>query len=295
MIDALFGEPRGYEDPRPPEWNDFLLLWNHLQESFVGDAKNRLIAFAHLCHVDRIASALLKSGTKRERLIAISSLGHLKDKSAWASLHALMTASDPVVALVAARAMVQIDPRKAMPLLVPQITTRREWPPSKIAAILKEAGPEVISNPLAAAALYASPEDAPRVIRFLPLGHHATIAPTIHRILEMNTNPHVIVACLEALSDPIDLHKVRLFIGHDHWRVRMAAAAALGRVGTKGDVPLLIDRLSDNNWWVRYTAARSLAKLPWMNSATLRDLQKTRPTDREQAVLRHVIAELGTL
>ncbi len=292
MISMLFDKPLSDLKPRRSEWFDLLLLWNHLQESLAGESKIQLVAFARLYGLDRMAIVLLKKGSALERLIAISSFGHLKDKSAWDSLRSLMTASNPVVALAAAKAMVQIDPNAAMPLFVPQISTRREWPPSKVAAILREAGPEVISRPLAAAALYAARADMPRMIRFLTFVHHATIAPTIHRILDTTDDPEVLIACLDVLSDPIELSKVRECVDHNEWRVRMAAVSALGKIGTMNDTPLLINRLDDNEWWVRYTAARSLTKLPWMTPAMLQRLQNTRSSLRERSVLKHVIAEL---
>jgi hypothetical protein len=295
MISALFEESFRDIKPGRAEWTDVLLLWNHLQESLAGEGREKLVIFARFYKLDKIATLLLEKGNKRVQLLAISALGHLREKSAWNSLRRLMVSNNPVVALAAARAMVQIDPGAAMPLFVPQLCTRREWPQSKVATILKEADPEIISKPLAAAALFASREDAPRMIRFLAFVHHAAIAPTIHRILETASDPEVLVACFEVLNDPIDLDKVRCSVAHDSWRVRMTAAATLGRIGTKQDTQLLINRLSDDEWWVRYTAARSLVRLPWMTPSKVRSLQENRSAPREQAILNHVIAEMNSL
>src|ERR1043165_8815438 len=59
---------------------------------------------------DRAAKRLLKAKGLRKRLMAIITLGHLREQSAWDDLAELAQSPHPVVSLSAARALVDIDP-----------------------------------------------------------------------------------------------------------------------------------------------------------------------------------------
>jgi len=273
------------------EWISFLSLWNYFQESLLGGSKQNLNRLARECAMDVAAKKLLETGNIRERLLAILALGHLREKSAWRALRHVVTSSDPVLSLAAARAIVQIDAHAAMPLLVPQICTREEWSPSKVAGILREAGVEVISRPLAAAAMYAAPRTLPRLIRYLNMVPSAIADPVIGQIIQASTDEQVIAACLEAMKDPVHLATIRSFAGHPDWHVRMAAAGALGRLGTDRDGRILVDMLDDNEWWVSRHAAQSLARMPFVTAKKLRRIGDGLKSEPAKRMLNLVIEE----
>jgi len=80
--------------------------------------------------------------------------------------------------------------------------------------------------------------------------------------------------------------------GHPEWRVRMAAARALGRIGAAAEIPALVELLKDPVWWVRYHAAQAVTGLKGM---TPEELQVVRDTARDHFaldMLAHALAEL---
>src|SRR5688572_22644732 len=83
----------------------FLTLWNQLQESFVGDIKAHLNQVGRQVGIDRIARRLLQSRRLSNRLIAVSTLGHLRDRDSWEVLVRMMGDEDGLLSLAAARAL----------------------------------------------------------------------------------------------------------------------------------------------------------------------------------------------
>ena len=75
------------------------------------------------------------------------------------------------------------------------------------------------------------------------------------------------------------------------WRVRMAAARALGRIGSQRDLGLLLALLDDESWWVRYHAAQAIASLPGLSAAQLADLRDRARTAAADGMLAQVLAE----
>jgi hypothetical protein len=75
--------------------------------------------------MDRAAKRFLNG--LRKRLMAIITLGHLREHSAWNDLAALAQSTHPIVSLSAARALVDIDPKAALALITPWIGARADW------------------------------------------------------------------------------------------------------------------------------------------------------------------------
>ena len=60
----------------------FLYLWNHLQESIKGESSEELCKIIRRTKMDEVVHHFLVSGTMRQQLLAIVTLGHLKEESA---------------------------------------------------------------------------------------------------------------------------------------------------------------------------------------------------------------------
>ena len=128
-----------------------LYLWNSVHESLRGEAKQQINKLALATGIDIIVRKLLRGRSLRARLVALSTLGHLQDKTCRHEIIALARDSHPVVSIVAARALLMIDKDAALPMLMPLIVTRLDWPIARVAGMLKEAGPDAVSGPLIAA------------------------------------------------------------------------------------------------------------------------------------------------
>ena len=273
----------------------FLSLWNYFHTSLRGESQDRLNRLATSCGMDRVARALLGRRNLRARLMAVTTLGHLRDRSNWEELKRLSVNPQPLLSLSAARALLLIDATAALPALISLIATRAEWDAARVANMLSEAGADVVSAALAAAAESTSagglPRQAARLLRYLDVAHGGEVLPVVRRILDAATDDEVIAPCLKRLSDPRDLPRLRDFTGHATWFVRVQAARALGRMGTPEDCARLVCLLGDPVWWVRHRAAQALTALPFIDLARLRQIHSGLSDRFAGDILAHAMAE----
>jgi HEAT repeat protein len=285
--------------------SNFLLLWNHLHESLLDESKDHLNQIAYALSIDQTALRMLRRGNLRERLLAMNTLGHLREQTAWDDLSLITEGDDAFVSLAAARALTMIDARKAVPQLIPLLTSRRDWTAARVASVLQTAGADVISDPIARAAIAFSREQttgadhgaeainqAARMVQYLELAHDTSALPAAHSIAESSHDPEVLAACLHLLSRAEDLDIIRDCLRHEDWQVRVQAAVALGRVGGVEDEARLIPLLSDQQWWVRYRAAQALSLLPSMRETRLTAIQAEQSDPFARDMLAHVMAEI---
>jgi hypothetical protein len=289
----------------PRDLVDFLMLWNHLHETLLADSKDHLNELAFALRIDEAAARLLRRGNLREKLLAIMTLGELHVSNVWDDLLRIARSEGALLSVVAARALVMIDAEKAAPELVPILVKRSDWPINRVAQVLQTAGPDVISNLIAEAALEYSLERktnggagsnesfnvAKRLIQFFPLTHRNLALPAVREIVESSDDPEVMSACLQLLRTSLGLPFARDCVKHSDFRVRVQAASALGRIGTAEDEPALISLLSDQEWWVRYRAAQALLRLPFMNESRLTRIQTAQTNPFARDMLTHVMAE----
>jgi HEAT repeat protein len=274
----------------------FLHLWLYFSQSVVGSAQNGLNALARSCGIVDLSRRWLRYGDLRERLLAISALGHLREVPAWHVLAEMAAKSSPAISLAAARSLVQIDAARAVPLLTPAIATRTDWSPAAVAGILREAGADMITGPLLAAAASAPAEHAARLIRYVGSTHSREALPALRQILHKTRSDEIVAGCLEVLgllSDPADASRLRAFAHHPNWTVRVQAARGLGRLAEPEDRFTLVRLLCDPEWWVRYRAAQSLALLPGATVESLVSIRHILDDTYARDMLTQVMEEKG--
>ena len=296
LAESLVEVPAILPSIHPRDHVLFLYLWNYLQESIKGDASGQLNDVARRIGMDTVAMGLLHTGRLRLQLLAVATLGHLQEASVWDKLVRLAHAHNAFLAIEAARAMVRIRPKAAIPLLIPLVSTRSDWSPLKVMALLNEAGADLVATALAQATLSAPPPIAARLIRLLASLRSPYALPIIRQLMnEQKPAEDVIAASLFLFgecSDPQDLPMVRVYLTHPTWYIRVQAATALGKLGLKEDEAHLIGLLEDTYWWVRYRAAEALSNLPSMTEAKMAGLQATLPTIESQEVITPFLTKL---
>ncbi len=273
-----------------------LQLWNHYHESLRGAATEQLNQLAAGVGIDRVARELLARNDTRSRLLALNTLGHLRDKTRWHELRLLADEPSPALSLAAARAMLRIEARSTLTWFLPLAAKRTDWPLARIATMLVELGADRITLPLSVTleqlVIGAAPsEELVRILRLLETVHAERVAPVVRRVLAGARDESVIAGCLRALNEPGDRDLFREHCSHRSWIVRVAAVHQLGTVGTAADRPLLVDMLEDRNWWVRYRAAQALLALPSTNAEDLEKVRAVLPDRFARDILGHVLAE----
>lgn len=276
---------------RKREVAGFIEAWNLAHVPLHGETTPALARIAGTVGLERRLYQRLAHGGFHDRLVSTIALGHLKQQTHFDRIALYLDDKSSIVSLCAARALMQIDPRRGIPLFLAQIEQRDDWSEGTIAAILKETSPGLISRQLAQATLQAEPELASRLIRLLADVDPQEAAPIIRKFLLSATDDHLISTCLQVMTRTADLDCVRPLLGRPRWHVRMQAASTLGRLGEPGDEKLLLGMLADEQWWVRYRTAQSLIKLPSMGEAGLRELQATHTDKFARDIVDQVLAE----
>ena len=271
----------------------FLSLWNRLHDSVRVDSNLSPHHSALHHEMGDAARRMLSSKRLDERLLAIVTLGRLRDRGVWHVLAPLATGRDIAISLAAARALVRIDAPAAVRLLLPMMAEREDWSPATIGLILQDAGADVISGPLADAVMQARPERAHRLIRYLGLAHAETTVPLLQLLVRRVDLPESITACLRVFTDAGDLGAVRRYLDHPRWEVRVRAVEVLGRLGTVREAERLTAKLSDSEWWVRYRAAQALCLLLSGDLDRVRRLRESHQDLFARDMLTHVLAEQG--
>jgi len=286
---------RALRERQPADNREISLLlneWNVLHDCLHGVARDNLTEAGYGLGLDRVAWAMLNDASSfGERMMAIITLGHLKNFGAWESIEHDLDSDNALLSLMAAKALCNIDPDRAMPLLLPRIVSREDWAGARVAGVLHEAGASAVSIPLRDAILESPPEDAEKLIGYLPMIFKPVAAMVIGRLLRRNVDDRITGACLKVSNSPLELPHVRELVSHPRWHIRMRAATVLGKIGDSHDRDLLVGLLADAEWWVRYRAAQALAALPQMNLDQLEKIRGEVDDPFGRDMLNQVMAE----
>lgn len=276
----------------------FLLLWNELLQVHADDekAKGRVRELLRTTEMDTIATRMLLHGNLRKKLMAAITLGHLGAEGAWESLERYASSRHSFLALVSAQALMLIDPARAIRMFVHWVGSRDDWPAANVAAIFQDAGPRVVSQPIATAIQRVRGREAERLIPYLETCDPDTALLIVRECLASPSDDRVIAPCLHIIGrfrSIADRDLVLKYLHHPRWHIRARAARALGQLAVTGDEEKLLDLLSDPQWWVRYRAAQALAHLPTVTTSELIRLRGEQTDRYGRDVLDQVIAERG--
>lgn len=292
LDEAASGAPVAPPNLSHSEESGFFDVWNELHDAPEATVAARagMARIAERVGLEDRLHRAIDQGAFHNRIMAIIAAGHLKSRKPFDKLARLLGDNSPIVSLSAARALMKIDPERAVRLVVPRIVDRNDWVDGGIAQMLGEAGPKLVGPELSMTTLQVNDGVASRLVRFLAGIDPAAAMPVIRTILSEAHDEHLVSTCLQVMSDGTELDTVRKLLRHPRWHVRMHAATAMGRFGGPRDMPDLQPLLQDSQWWVRYRSAQALRKLAGARD----DLQRIRDGlgDRfARDILEHVIAE----
>lgn len=119
-----------------------------------------------------------------------------------------------------------------------------------------------------------------RILSRMPLEEHINSL-----ILDScNTdNIELNIAILHYIIFPVEpkiMDVITKYTQDPHWEVRAIACKKLGQSKDLSYIPLLVNKLSDENWWVRIDAAESLAKF---GEEGIRSLENITPDQNREA------------
>ncbi|MCJ7555285.1 MAG: HEAT repeat domain-containing protein [Gammaproteobacteria bacterium] len=272
---------------------DILEEWNLTRTTVAGDATDNLISLADHLGFRAAALHLLQKRKIASKLLALQTLGHLRDRQIWPAILESVGSPSSAISITAAVALVDIDAEKAMPVLVPLIALRRDWPQTRVATFLRKAGSDVISEPMCEALRSGDPKSQVHLMKFAPLMATEDADEVAAELVSKNQDAGVLAAALELLSGQGGMPGIADLAVHEAWFVRLRVAQILGRAGLKEHLPLLEAMLQDPEWWVRYRAAQAIAALPFLGPNALHHMQQRQTDPFARDMLGQAIAEAG--
>lgn len=290
MSQAIDGLPDMVPHLEKNDYYRFLKLWNHFNESLHIEATSGLKLLAEHCGINQVVNNFMRSRNLQRRLIAATALGYLNQRQSVLQLVSLVDHRSTMLSLTAARSLLKIDCAVYFPKLLSRFVQRTDWPEARVNIILNEQPAEMIVPNLIGFIQNASEDQLPRLLQFLEPFSLSDAESAIKEILETNQNPIVIATCLRILPTP-PLARVRQLCRHPESFVRVQAAKALGKVAVYEDHEILIELISDRNWWVRYRAAHALADLPFVSSEKIEALRNTLKDPFSVDMLEQILAE----
>ena len=282
----------------------FLLLWNESQEAAcaLGDqphaleVRTHLQDVAHRLGVERIARRLLRSRETATRLVAIETLGYLREASATAQLRTLAESESSLLSFAAARALLQINHDFAE-RFVALMCRRADWSPARLEAIVEEER-TALAAPITERISAASGNQMRKLVPYLAFFGPARSLPAVRHLLERCNDALTLCAALKVLGrigSAEDAPLAATYATHEDWRVRVQSANALGLLGDASQIPLLAVLLNDAHWWVRYRSAQAIARLDRTGTTELANLLKTLQDRYARDIVAQVINEQSPL
>jgi len=268
--------------------------WNAMHDSLKGESAERLNALAPWFGLDVAARRGLRSGGISDRILAIRTLGNLRDATAWKELQGQLVSENALVSFYAAAALVSIDAQRAMPGIMRELSERESWPAEAMARLLIDAGVEISREPIRALMLSLAADKVPPLLPWL--AHVDAVLGSEVAIELLRRNPQhegIVAAALPVVQDPALLPELARYADSASALVREHLAEALGRLGGLDQESLLVRLMGDRVWWVRYRAAQGLLKLKGMNQARVIAV-RAGLTDRYASdMLDQAVAEAG--
>jgi hypothetical protein len=272
---------------------DFASYWNRVRATVKGEAADNVAALLQRHGLEARVAAMLEGRSLRLRLVAATTLGYLRLRAAWEPLARLALDPSPVLSFTAAQALLRIAPDEALDLLAADIVARDDWSLARLGGLFRELGPDPITPGLARIIASKPGQGAHRIVKLARFGQRARMGAAVREWLRSSDDPEVLAAALDYVEMQDDLPRVRGAARHGDWRVRMSAARALGRIGARPELALLLELLRDPHWWVRYHAAHAIAGLHGLDGAEVESLQRQAADPLASGMLAHVLADRG--
>jgi hypothetical protein len=290
---AIEGEEPPALPPLPRRHLPYLMEeWNALHEALRGEPSERLNAFALRLGFDVAARRMMHAGAIGRRILAIRTLGHLRDPSSWQPLQEQLGSANALVSFYAAAALVRIDAQRAMPGIMNQLAERESWPGEAMARLLVDAGADVAREPIRALMLSLAPSKIPPLLPWL--AHVDAVLGSEVAVELLRRHPedaHIVSAALVVVLDPGVLPELARFADSADADVRKNLAVAYGHLGSLADTETVTQLMCDTVWWVRYRAGQALLKLKGMTNDRLEAVRAHLTDKYARDMLEHVRAE----
>lgn len=266
--------------------------WNALHEAVRGEPTERLNAAGLKLGFDAAARRMVHARHAGRRILAIRTLGHLRDPASWKPLQEQLASQNALVSFYAAAALVRIDAQRAMPGIMNQLAERESWPAEAMARLLTDVGADIAREPIRALMFSISPAKLPPLLPWLAHVDAVLGSEVAVELLRRHPdNAEIAAAALTVVLDPGVLPELARFADSPDADVRQSLAVAYSRLGGLADAGTVTRMMCDKVWWVRYRAGQALLKLKGMTDDRLAAVREHLTDPYARDMLEHVRAE----
>ncbi|MDX1509108.1 MAG: hypothetical protein R3358_12555, partial [Woeseiaceae bacterium] len=110
--------------------------WCRFRSLVKGDSCRSLQWLADDLELLAVARRLLHRRTVSTKILAVQALGFLRDRESWDDIVELLHHHNVTISITAATALVHIDPKPAIALIMPLIGKRDSWPRTQVGRLL---------------------------------------------------------------------------------------------------------------------------------------------------------------
>lgn len=275
------------------EWQPWAELLNFHLESVRGHSQERLISLANRLNLPTLLLQHLQRGPMRERILAAYTLGNLHCEQAWQPLTAIVFKENSLMALTALRALLQMSPLAAFPILEKALE-QYHWSYTRLAGIFQRSGKQALALPLGRALREQQGTSLPLLIRLVGAIQAHSLLPQVHQLLSERPEVEIKAACLEVMGILHDFSGKELiyaYLKHPDWQLRLQATAALGEIARDQDIPSLLTQIQDCDPWIGRIAAQGIGQIPGMDQEKLARLRQRQGDEKVRNLLRLALAE----
>jgi HEAT repeat protein len=229
------------EIPKLRWWDRRVVIdrFNELFEMLKGDVQMHMRWLMFAGRLDKVILRMLEMRSPRDYVTAIEAAGRLRLRPAIGPVSGYIDDPRPEVAMLAAQALVRIDPALGVRRVVNEFVHRPDWDVHRMASVLAD-GRSEIRVALAEAVRHADVDTRPRVIELIEAlrdeaGGRAVRDLLTYQASHDRASHEEIAAAMRALStfgDPRDAALVRRYTEHEDEGVRSEAELALKRIGS---------------------------------------------------------------
>jgi hypothetical protein len=219
----------------------------------------------------------LRSRSWEKRLRATEALGYLGNDTALPGLMNALRDDVLSVRFAAAQSLARLGCQDAAEPILRALDVPGEVSQRRVAEVLMILGPPVTEPMIALLSQPTINETAlaiaSRVVGSLKIQRALTPLCLLlnHASPNVRLNAVRSIASIASHGDHSTISAIAAIAEDPSWEVRNAVMAALGRLGAADHVPILLQGLSDQEWWVRHSAAEALHGLGETGIAELRN------------------------
>ncbi len=257
----------------------FLEIWNEMRQSMRGESSAYLNGLLVELKLQDELISLLESRQPGEKLMAIQALGQLQDEKAWDALVRLALHAEPLVAFQAVGALLLISSESALPVLIEVLKRHRDWSRARLIGMLRRVVSPRLVSPLGEALLQALSDGdlalAKDLAVLLGVMRYPATLPFLREVLRQAPSLALLdisVKTLGELRDATSLPAIQDLVMHKDPLIRQQAILAMSSMAGPAQIPILLNVLGDDDWWVVFRAVEALHKIPGIRPEKLGEL-----------------------